>query len=102
MCISWTAYRNEFASWSLDIVRKDAKEAEIAVEDIDRFVSHPQESNNLEQELARVWRDRASWPDHAGLQAYYLYMRCLKSWEFSEVFSPESHRRQQRHPNGVA
>lgn len=88
MCISWTAYRNEFASWSLDIVRKDAKEAEIAVEDIDRFVSHPQESNNLEQELARVWRDRASWPDHAGLQAYYLYMRCLKSWEFSIDHEP--------------
>jgi len=23
-------------------------------------------------------------------------------WQYSEVFSPESHRRQQRHPNGVA
>lgn len=82
----WSECRNELAVWSLDTARRKAQQAGVAVEAIDRFVSRPQKPQTrteLQEALERVWQDPTAWPRRAELQAYYLYMRCLKSWEIS-------------------
>lgn len=62
----------------------------VAVEAIDQFVSRSQKTQartELQEALEQVWQAPTVCPRRAELQAHYLYLRCLQSWETSLAIS---------------